>query len=164
MSVIDVTMERMTSNGYKHTEEAREKIRIAGLGRVPWNKGKKMPEDFGEKIREYNKRMGVVPPSPLGKKQTKSHTEAIRKSKVGKKRPDMTGENNWLWKGDEVGLAALHAWVQRKLGTPSKCEHCGSCSKDWYHWSNISGQYLRDISDWQRLCVPCHSKFDRNRL
>ena len=30
-----------------------------------------------------------------------------------------------------------------------------------YQWSNISGKYLRDVKDWQRLCVLCHSKYDR---
>jgi hypothetical protein len=28
------------------------------------------------------------------------------------------------------------------------------------HWSNKSGKYLRDISDWRRLCVKCHKFFD----
>ena len=36
---------------------------------------------------------------------------------------------------------------------PAGCELCGT-DEVWliYDWSNISGNYLRDISDWERLC------------
>ena len=83
---------------------------------------------------------------------------------TGKKRLGMAGENNPKWKGNEVGYLALHAWVYRQLGTPSKCDFCLSTDRKWYHWSNISGLYKRDVKDWQRLCVPCHSKFDKTRV
>lgn len=65
------------------------------------------------------------------------------------------------WKGDDVGMGALHNWVERKLGKPRKCEHCLSEDKDIYDWSNISQQYKRKLSDWQRLCRKCHIKYDR---
>lgn len=40
-----------TSNtGSKRTEETKRKMRKAHKGRVPWNKGKKMPEGFGERV------------------------------------------------------------------------------------------------------------------
>ena len=32
-----------------------------------------------------------------------------------------------------------------------------------YHWANVSGKYLRDISDWIQLCVKCHKQFDIER-
>jgi hypothetical protein len=50
----------------------------------------------------------------------------------------------------------LHTWVQRKLGTPQKCEICGTTEDRRYHWANKSGEYRRDLTDWRRLCVPCH--------
>lgn len=31
------------------------------------------------------------------------------------------------------------------------------------HWANISGKYLRDITDWVRLCVSCHKYFDKQK-
>lgn len=65
------------------------------------------------------------------------------------------------WKGDLVGKEALHNWVIKNLGRPMKCEHCSTTEKVKYEWSNISQKYKRDLSDWQRLCVPCHSKYDR---
>lgn len=65
------------------------------------------------------------------------------------------------WKGDEVGYFALHAWVRRKRGTPSKCEHCGTMTAKRFEWANISREYLRDLEDWVRLCKSCHILYDK---
>lgn len=67
---------------------------------------------------------------------------------------------NTNWKGDMVGINALHRWVERRLGRPRKCEKCGTTKAKVYHWANISGEYKRDLSDWKRLCVYCHRIFD----
>lgn len=69
------------------------------------------------------------------------------------------------WKGDSVGYGALHDWIRKHLGTPKFCEECGNRSlrHRQYHWANISGKYIRDLNDWRRLCVKCHSKLDKNR-
>lgn len=56
----------------------------------------------------------------------------------------------------------VHLWVERRLGKPMHCENCGDVSKHSYNWANISGEYLYDIADWARLCVPCHRRFDGN--
>lgn len=71
-----------------------------------------------------------------------------------------------LWKGDNVGYGAVHSWIRKKLGNPCKCN---SCQKDnlrsrQYHWANISHKYKRELSDWVRLCVKCHSLYDRDLL
>lgn len=71
-----------------------------------------------------------------------------------------SGKNHHLWKGKKVSYKALHGWVCRVLGRPSKCEECGTTTAKRYHWANISGEYKRDFRDWKRLCVPCHVKFD----
>lgn len=65
-----------------------------------------------------------------------------------------------MWKGDDVGLTAIHSWIKRKLGNPMKCDICGSTSKKRYDWSNKDHKYSRNKDDWQRLCVSCHRKFD----
>lgn len=62
------------------------------------------------------------------------------------------------WAGN-TNYARLHKWIQRKLGKPSLCVFCGT-SDGKFEWSNISGKYREDISDWQRLCIKCHRKFD----
>lgn len=76
-------------------------------------------------------------------------------------KPHMTNEKHPNWKGDIVGTSALHAWVARKLGKPQKCELCGTTEKRYYDWANKSHRYERNLSDWMRLCRPCHRKYDK---
>lgn len=64
------------------------------------------------------------------------------------------------WKGNNVGVDALHNWVKKKLGRPKKCEHCGSANQKQYDWANKSQKYRRDVHDWIRLCRSCHAKYD----
>lgn len=73
------------------------------------------------------------------------------------------GKNKYNWKGENIGMSGLHIWVKRLLGKPNYCEICKRTDKKMYHWSNISGKYRRVLSDWQRLCVKCHSKYDRDK-
>ena len=73
-------------------------------------------------------------------------------------------EENGMWKGSKASLPAKHAWVVRRLGKPSNCELCGTTEKRMYHWANISGNYLRDVSDYMRLCVPCHKRYDLEKI
>jgi len=65
------------------------------------------------------------------------------------------GENNFQWKGDDVGYFALHSWVYRNLGKAKDCKRCGKIKKR-YVWHNISGEYKRDLSDWKSVCDTCH--------
>jgi len=53
----------------------------------------------------------------------------------------------------------LHYWVRRQLGKPSLCVNCGA-NEGRFEWSNVSGDYLKDVTDWQRLCVRCHRLTD----
>lgn len=54
----------------------------------------------------------------------------------------------------------LHKWVARKLGRPRLCQHCGSTDAKKFEWANISKEYKREVTDWIRLCTPCHQVFD----
>lgn len=72
------------------------------------------------------------------------------------------GKSHPKWKDDNVGYVSLHQWVQRKLGKPSLCSDCGTIIAKRFEWANISGKYLRDISDYKRLCVKCHKIFDKH--
>jgi hypothetical protein len=67
------------------------------------------------------------------------------------------------WKGDNVGIQALHNWVNRKLGKPSCCSKCGNTQAKKYEWANISRKYKRDINDWTRLCKKCHIIYDGSK-
>lgn len=55
-------------------------------------------------------------------------------------------------------------WARYHFGKPQKCENCGTTEKRMYHWANISGTYIRERSDWIRLCVPCHKQNDIKAL
>lgn len=70
------------------------------------------------------------------------------------------GERSPKWKGDNVGYEALHEWVERWAGKKRECDFCGTKDAKKYDWSNKSGEYKRDLSDWQRLCVKCHTRYD----
>lgn len=82
----------------------------------------------------------------------------------GKKCIQFTESNNSQWKGDAVGYHPLHQWVTRHLGKPTNCERCGRENvpardgRSTIQWANISKQYKRETTDWERLCVSCHKK------
>lgn len=89
-------------------------------------------------------------------------------SKMGEKNNmfGKIGELNPNWKGKYAGYGAKHSWIYRILGKPGTCEECGlnKLTGRKINWANKSGKYLRDVSDWKRLCLKCHRKFDRHSL
>lgn len=76
------------------------------------------------------------------------------------KKGDNTRQKNYQWKGEDASYTAKHIWARNWWGKPMFCEHCKTSARKMYHWANISGTYQRDRSDWLRLCVSCHKKFD----
>src|SRR5262245_49871131 len=64
------------------------------------------------------------------------------------------GEANPMWKGDQAGYQAIHAWVWRHKPRIGKCEECGR--KGYTQFANLSGELRRDVSDYRELCPPCH--------
>ena len=82
----------------------------------------------------------------------------------GKRCKQLAGRRNGCWKGDKATYAAKHIWLRVNFGKANKCEN-PECRKvsTYYHWANISGEYKRKRSDWKRLCVPCHKKFDKEK-
>lgn len=67
-------------------------------------------------------------------------------------------EGNPLWKGDNVGIEAVHDWVRRRKDKPLFCERCGTGNP--IDMANISGEYKRDINDYEWLCRRCHMVSD----
>ncbi len=67
------------------------------------------------------------------------------------------GKKHRLWKGDKVGYIAIHAWINRTV-KKEKCCECGSIEN--LDYANISGEYKRNISDWQVMCKKHHHIFD----
>lgn len=71
----------------------------------------------------------------------------------------MRGGNQWgtknhQWRGDNVSYRSLHRWVHRNSPKPKQCPNCELEKK--LEAANISGRYLRDLSDWEWLCRRCH--------
>jgi hypothetical protein len=133
----------MPTGIYLRTEEHSRKISEA-------NKGRRFS-------LEHRMKLGMAQignKKYLGKKWTEEH-----KKLMSERQQDEKGTN---WKGDDVGYRALHGWVQKHLGKPTKCEFCKLefNNSRQIHWANKSHEYKRDLSDWLRLCVSCHKQYD----
>lgn len=86
--------------------------------------------------------------------------ECRKHSKIGENNPNYKGkcaakgERHQFWKGDSVGIDALHTYIRKRLLKP---ELCVCCKKEPpYDLANISQEYKRDITDWEWLCRKCH--------
>jgi len=67
-------------------------------------------------------------------------------------------EKNPNWRGIDVGYGALHEWVINRLKRPLVCSRCNQSKI--VELSNISGEYKRDLNDWEWLCRKCHMQID----
>lgn len=132
------------NKGKNWPENVKNKISVSMKGIIPWNKGIPCSKETKAKISLAN--------TGNTWKLSKTTKDRIRVSKIANKNPN--------WKGEKVGYAALHNWIERHYGKPKKCSHCGTEVAKKYEWANISGKYLRDIKDFIRLCDRCHKAFD----
>jgi len=90
-----------------------------------------------------------------------------------------TGEDHHNWAGVDVGYEAAHGRVRRLRGSAST-HMCVNCGEPAYHWSynhddpdEIVGyvsSYSRPIAysgnpdHYSARCVPCHKRFDLDRI
>lgn len=109
-----------------------------------------------------------------GKKLSITHKKNLSKSHLGqkgywkdRKRPELAGDNNPLWKGDDASYYAIHIWVSGNFGKSSDFP-CSFCEKrggsKQMHWANLDHKYSRDRKDWLVLCVKCHFNYDKTVL
>lgn len=100
----------------------------------------------------------------LGSKSSQWKDAKPKCPECGKKKANYTrglcrncfrGDKHFGWKGNNVGYGALHDWVRAYKGNPTRCSK-DSSHKGPFHWSNKSGEYKRDLTDWQSLCVSCN--------
>jgi len=68
------------------------------------------------------------------------------------------GEDNPMWKGDQVGYNSLHQWVKNNLSAPELCQICHEVPpKDL---ANITNIYNRNFKNWMYICRKCHMRSD----
>jgi hypothetical protein len=89
-------------------------------------------------------------------KGVKATPNQLKGLKIGWKKKQ--NEKNLMWKGDKVGLPALHNWIRRRKLKPMFCVSCNE--NEPYDLANISGEYRRDINDFEWLCRSCHMRKD----
>ena len=68
---------------------------------------------------------------------------------------------NGMWAGENVKYGAIHDWIKRRKPKPKKCPICKE--RKPYDLANISGEYKRDINDFEWLCRSCHMTFDHKK-
>lgn len=69
------------------------------------------------------------------------------------------GESNGSWKGPSVSYKGLHQWVRTHL--ENKPLVCPGCNREKpLVVSNISGEYRRDLTDWEWICHRCNLRKD----
>jgi hypothetical protein len=62
----------------------------------------------------------------------------------------------------EAEYRRIHYWIERRLGKPQSCEVCLTTDPTkWYDWANLSGEYKKLVSDWERKCRKCHMAKDK---
>ena len=108
------------------------------------NRGRKLTEETRKKFSEARK----------GKKLSESTRIKMSKSRKG----IPMNEKNRLWKGDDVGIDALHAYVRRHFPIPELCMMCGKVPP--YDLANITDIYNREKKNWAYFCRKCHQIFD----
>jgi len=142
--------------------------KYAKKGAVPWNKG--LTKDDPRVKKYYDKWIKIMESKPRVKywkgKKRPEIAEKISKANKGNivwnkgLKGYRAGEVNNKWKGDFVGYSALHHWINRTAGKAKECSFDTEHEVKRYHWANISGSYLRDISDYTSLCPKCHKQYD----
>ncbi len=98
------------------------------------------------KLKGHRFKIGDI---PHNKGKTKEDYEPSKKTSR-----KMKGKSNPMWKGNRVKRIALHNWVRRSKPKPKLCEKCGK--NEPYDLANISGEYKRDINDFEWICRSCH--------
>lgn len=148
------------SKGWKHTEEAKEKIRQANLEKdynviftketrrklAEGARKKVWTDESKEKLRQSN----------LGKKLSTEHKQKI-------KLHAKYGEDNKMYK-EKPSNVAIHAWANRHLPLPKICVKFdpsgrNPCSKR-IEASSKGNLHLREKTNWEWRCTRHHREYE----
>lgn len=150
-------------------------------GRIPWNKG--LTKETDERIKKFSESKKGKTHSEetkrkisennakywLGKKRSKETIKKMSEANKGKILSEETkrkmsesrkGANNNMWKGNDVGIGAIHDWVKNNNIKPEKCERCNNTKNIQLSFNHLLGNYTREINDYIWLCSSCHKKRD----
>lgn len=64
-----------------------------------------------------------------------------------------------MWETNTSEYKMIHTWVRKNKKIPLKCEICKKEKR--LYAANISGKYLKDITDYEYLCQKCHLTKDK---
>lgn len=142
----------MPTGVYKRTKEILSKLK----GRKAWNKG-------NVKLHSKNCETCNIEFKRKCSRARFCSKKCVRNITTFRKGHRESGAKT-NWKGEHASYSAKHHWIKRHRGSPNFCEHCkkSNLRRRQYHWANISGKYFRELSDWIRLCIKCHLKFDKD--
>lgn len=70
-----------------------------------------------------------------------------------------TGKN---YAGRQASYGAIHQWLKKRFGSPSRCVHCGSKGgATRYEYALLAGmKYERKRENFIELCAACHKSYD----
>lgn len=161
------------SNG-KHSDETKEKIRICKLGSIPWNRGKKMPEEQIIKMKnlkhtEESKNKNRI--AHLGKKHSVEHINKLKGKHNSPETEFKHGEHNGveIKKGQHLSVA-----TEFKNGQCSG-ENSYTAKLSWNDVINIRDIFYKEVISYNKLSeiynvsvtsikavIYNHSWFDEN--
>lgn len=129
--------------GKRHTEETKQRLSKANMGKVPW---------LGRKHSEETRRKMSL------SKKGRRLTEEWKKNLV---EASKKGQDSPHWK-EKPTYDALHMWIRKYKGLTNECSRCGRSKKETVlHWANIDHKYRRNLEDYICLCVRCHWEYDK---
>lgn len=109
---------------------------------------------FKKGQKGWNKGLKGAMPEPWNKGLKGIHLSPETEFKKGQ----MSNEEHLNWKGNKVGIQALHTWIRRHKKKPNKCPKCGKNKP--LELSNIDHKYNRNLDDYRYLCRSCHRLYD----
>lgn len=153
--------------GKIHTLEQNKKHSEYLKGKKPWNKGKK-----GIYSHDVLKKISIATKKAMGSVEVKEKLSIAKRGKpgpwLGRKRPDMTGERHFAWKGgvsseNEKARKSLEYKLWRKSVFERDSYTCQVCKASGV---TLNADHIKPfayfpelrfaIDNGVTLCVPCH--------